>query len=95
MPLVKKEDFANGDESSQFCLYCVKEDGTAKSCEEIFRGGVDFFMQMLGSDKALAERITRRNMASLPYWQNQECDALKGDMATDEEFDAAMKKLAE
>lgn len=95
MPLVKKEDFAQGDENSQFCLYCVNADGSVKSCEEIFNGGATFFMQMLGSDKELAERITRRNMASLPYWQNQECDALKGDMATDEEFNAAMKKLSE
>ena len=59
MPLVKKEDFAGGDETSQFCLHCVNSDGSVKSCEEIFNGGVAFFLQTLGGEKSMAEKITR------------------------------------
>jgi hypothetical protein len=28
-----------------------------------------------------------------PYWQDKNCQILKGEMATDEEFAEAMKKL--
>jgi len=93
MPLNKKEDFAGGDENSKFCLYCVNADGSVKTCEEIFEGGVKFFMSQIGGDRGLAERITRKNMNMQPYWQDKNCQILKGEMATDEEFAEAMKKL--
>ena len=93
MPLEKKEDFAGGDESAQFCLYCAKEDGSVKSCEEIFEGGVQFFLGQIGGDREMAEKITRKNMSRLPYWQGKDCAVLKGEVATDEEFATAIKKL--
>ena len=93
MPLEKKEDFALGDENSRFCLYCVNQDGSVKSCQEIFAGGVDFFLQSLGGDKNMAEKITRKNMSQLPYWQERDCEVLRGKMATDEEFSAVMQKM--
>lgn len=93
MPLVKKEDFAQGDENAKFCVYCVSEDGSVKSCEEIFEGGVQFFMSQIGGDRAMAEKITRKNMGQQPYWQGKDCPVLKGEVATDEEFAKAMEKL--
>jgi len=93
MPLKKKEDFALSDENSQFCAYCVNPDGSVKSGEEIFNGGVQFFLGALGGEKKFAERITRKNMSQLPYWQEHAFESLKGDMATDEEFQLAMSKL--
>ena len=93
MPLSKKEDFANGDENSNFCLFCVNADGNVKSCEEIFEGGVQFFLGQLGGDRNMAEKIVRKNMNQLPYWQGKECEALKGEMVTDEEFNEILKKL--
>jgi len=45
MPLENPEDHANGDVNSVFCVYCVDEKGTVKTCEEIFEGGVAFFME--------------------------------------------------
>lgn len=93
MPLLKKEDFAGGNENSEFCLYCVDEKGNVKSCEEIFEGGVNFFLSQLGDDRVLAEKVVRRNMNSLSYWQNKGCAILEGDMVTDEEFQAIMQKL--
>lgn len=93
MPLEKKEDFASGDEKSEFCLYCVNEDGSIKSCEDIFNGGVDFFLKNLGGNRELAEKITRKNMSQLPYWQNKGCKILEGEKATDEEFAAVLEKM--
>ena len=93
MPLTKKEDFAGGDESSNFCLYCVGADGSVKSCEEIFEGGVQYFMNILGNDRIIAEKITRKNMKEQPYWQGKNCEILNGEVATDSEFADAMKKV--
>ncbi|MDD2756824.1 MAG: zinc ribbon domain-containing protein [Patescibacteria group bacterium] len=93
MPLEKKEDFARGDENSEFCLHCVNADGSVKTCEEIFNGGVEFFITAIGGDRLMAERIVRKNINQLPYWQNKNCAILQGEEATDEEFAEAMKKL--
>ena len=93
MPMNKKEDFALEDENSKFCLYCVNEDGNVKSCEEIFEGGVQFFMSKLDGDRELAQKLTRKNMNMQSYWQDKECDILKGEIATDEEFSEMLKKL--
>ncbi|KKR40996.1 MAG: hypothetical protein UW46_C0005G0033 [Candidatus Yanofskybacteria bacterium GW2011_GWF1_44_227] len=94
MPLTKKEDFDNGDENSNFCLYCVNTDGSVKSCEEIFEGGVQFFMTQIEGDRQMAEKVTRKNMGELSYWRDKNCEVLKGEMATDEEFAEVMKKLS-
>jgi hypothetical protein len=93
MPLTKNEDFAGGDENSQFCLYCVNADGSVKTCEEIFEGGVQFFMGKIGGDRQTAEKVTRKNMNQQSYWQGKDCEILKGEMATDEEFAEVLKKL--
>lgn len=93
MPLTKKEDFAGGDENSDFCLYCANADGSVKSCEDIFEGGVQYFMGQVGGDRKMAEKITRKNMSGLPYWQGKNCEILKGETATDEEFAEALKNM--
>ncbi len=94
MPLNKKEDFAGGDENSKFCHYCVNAEGSVKSCEEIFEGGVQYFLSQLGDDRIMAEKITRKNMSKQPYWQGKDCPVLKGEMATDEEFAEVLKKIS-
>lgn len=69
-------------------------DGAIKPAEEIFEGGVQFFMgSVTDGDRALAERLTRKNMAALPHWQANWFALLDGDHATNAEFDAAMMKL--
>jgi hypothetical protein len=93
MPLAKKEDFARGDEKSNFCIHCVNTDGSVKPCEDIFEGGVQFFLSQIKGDRKIAEKITRKNMSKQPYWQGKDCPILQGEMATDEEFAEALKKL--
>ena len=93
MPLEKKEDFALGDENAEFCVYCTNVDGSVKSGEEIFKGGVEFFRGTFGSDQIMAEKITRKNMRQLPYWREHNCPCLEGEIASDEEFQKIMAKL--
>lgn len=93
MPLSSPADHAGGDESSPFCRFCANADGTVRTGDEIFEGGVNFFMRALGGTREEAERITRKNMAQLPYWQGKDVASLKGEQATDEEFAAAMQRL--
>ncbi len=75
---------------------CVhdSENGKVKSGEAIFEGGVAFFMSEVASgDRDLAERLTRKNMKMLPYWQTRPFAALDGPEATDAEFHSALAKL--
>jgi len=75
------------------CVYDSK-DGKIKSGEEIFEGGVQFFLgEVADGDRALAERLTRKNMKALPYWQAHPFALLDGEEATDQEFGEAMAKL--
>ena len=93
MPLIRKEDFSLGDENSDFCVYCTNPDGSVKPVEEIFEGGIGFFMSTVNADRGLAERVTRKNMNSLVYWQGKNLPILQGEQASDAEFAAALEKL--
>lgn len=94
MPLIAKEDFAKGDMHAKFCVHCVDEEGNVKTCDEIFEGGVQFFLSQIGGDRVMAEKITRKNMNMQPYWQGNDFAILKGAVATDEEFADTMKKMS-
>jgi hypothetical protein len=81
-------------EDGEVCIHCAMPDGTVKSCEDVFEGGVQFFLGAIpGTDRALAERLTRKNMNGLPHWQKNKGACLEGDQASDEEFGQAMAKL--
>lgn len=95
MPLVGAHENDIGLETPEgtVCTYDVV-DGKIKSADEIFDGGVAFFAaEACDGDMALAERLTRKNMAALPYWQAHPFAKLEGVQATNEEFSAAMMKL--
>jgi hypothetical protein len=94
MPLEKDGDVGTETDEGKVCKFCVTPDGTVKSCEEIFNGGVQFFMKSVpGTDRKLAERITRKNMNSQPHWKGKDNECLKGEEATDEEFQEVLGKL--
>lgn len=67
------------------------ENGKVKSGEEIFEGGVAFFAaETTNGDRELAERLTRKNMKALSYWQARPFEKLTGPVATDLEFQTAI-----
>lgn len=69
-------------------------DGAMKPAEDIFEGGVQFFLDAVADgDRALAERLTRKNMSALPHWQANPFALLEGEQSSDEEFGTAMMKL--
>lgn len=71
------------------------EGGAIKSAPAIFQGGVEYFTGAVADgDRGLAERLTRRNMKELPYWQSRPFAELDGETSDDAEFGAAMSKLS-
>ncbi len=75
------------------CKFDV-ESGKVKSAEDIFEGGVEFFAgAATAGDRSLAERLTRKNMKSLPYWQKRPFAKLDGPEATEAEYVAMVSKL--
>lgn len=96
MPLQKKDDIGLEQDNLSFCRYCVDKDGKLKSGSQIFHGGVSFFMHSVsGMPVDLAERVTRRNMKSLPYWKGRNDEFLQGDVASDAEYAEAMRIVGE
>lgn len=94
MPLDSDSVIGLETNSESFCIHCVSEDKQVKSGEEIFEGGVQFFMSLDSSmTRDFAEKIVRKNMRKLSYWQNKEYPCLSGEIATDEEFNSIIVKL--
>ena len=94
MPLTKPEEIGGHHPQGDICTYCVDEQGQLKSGAEIFQGGVQFFLHSLPTvSPDLAERVVRRNMQSLDYWQQNPIPELDGPVATDEEFLTIIESL--
>jgi hypothetical protein len=94
MPLTNPEDIGGEVDQGLVCKYCIGKDKSVRSCEEIFEGGVQYFMTVIpGGDRDMAEKITRKNMTSLPYWKDKETKCLEGELATDEEFQKVLSQL--
>lgn len=86
MPLEDKNFIGLRNANNIFCTYCIDENKNIKSCEDIFEGGVQYFMNAENASRAYAEKIVRKNMNMLPYWKNYPSACLQGEMLTDEEF---------
>lgn len=95
MPLDSKDLIGLSIENHTFCVYCVDDKKEVRSCKEIFEGGIRFFVDRRVADRSLAERVTRKNMRMLRYWQDKQDPCLDGELASDEEFETVMLKLAE
>lgn len=94
MPLDSDNVIGLEKDNESFCIHCVSEDKKVKSCEEIFEGGVLFFMSLDSSmTRNFAEKNVRKNMKNLSYWQSKEYSCLSGEIATDEEFNQILAKL--
>ena len=88
-----EKDFGFDAPDGPVCIH-DSADGKIRSGEEIFEGGVQFFLaEAADGNRDLAKRLTRKNMKALPYWQAHPFALLDGPEATDAEFRAAMAKL--
>lgn len=69
MPMNKKNDFAMGDESKDYCVYCAKEDGSMKSFDEAVEGMSEYMSESEKIDKNFARKKVLEYMKSMPAWK--------------------------
>lgn len=69
MPMTKPSDFAMGDESRDYCLYCARPDGSMQSYLEKLEGMTEFLVRTQGLDKDAARELAIRSLEKLPAWQ--------------------------
>jgi hypothetical protein len=69
MPMVKKEEFAMGDMSKDYCAFCARPDGSMQSYEEKLEGMTKFIIKTQGFDAKVARNAALEMMAKLPAWQ--------------------------
>lgn len=94
MPLNDPKEIGCEVEDGEVCVHCSTPDGKVKNCIDVFEGGVQFFMSAIsGTDRVLAEKLVRKNMNQLPYWQKNKGTCLNGEEASNEEFVEIMSKL--
>lgn len=69
MPMNKKNDFAMGDESKDYCVYCAKEDGSMKSFDEAVEGMAEYMSESEKIDKNFARKKVLEYMKSMLAWK--------------------------
>ena len=69
MPMNKKNDFAMGDESKDYCVYCAKEDGSMKSFDEAVEGMAEYMSESEKIYKNFARKKVLEYMKSMPAWK--------------------------
>jgi len=63
-------DFAMGDESKDYCLYCARPDGTMQSFEEKKENLTMFIVKTQGLSGEVAESAALSMMRKLPAWES-------------------------
>jgi hypothetical protein len=71
MPMVKPEEFAMGDTSKDYCVYCTRPDGSMQFYEEKLDGMIGFIIKTQGFDEKAAKVAAEEMMAKLPAWQGR------------------------
>ncbi|MCL2510116.1 MAG: zinc ribbon domain-containing protein [Methanomassiliicoccaceae archaeon] len=70
MPMKKASEFAMGDESKDYCVYCARPDGTMQSFEEKKENLTMFIIRTQGLSKDVAENAALAMMRKLPAWES-------------------------
>lgn len=71
MPMERKEDFAMGDRSRDYCRHCARPDGTMQSYAEKLESMTGFIVRTQGLDAGAARENARVLMAKLPAWKDR------------------------
>lgn len=69
MPMTKPSDFAQNDESKDYCVYCARPDGSMQSYPEKLEGMTEFLIRTQGLDPEAARRTAEHSLAKLPAWK--------------------------
>lgn len=62
-------EFAGGDLSKDYCVYCARPDGSMQSFDEKKAGMIHFIMETQGFDEKAATGMAESNMKRLPAWK--------------------------
>jgi len=71
MPMTKRDDYPNGDESKDYCRYCARPDGSMQSYDEKLKSMTEFIVRTQGLDETAAYGVAERSLAKLPAWSNR------------------------
>jgi hypothetical protein len=70
MPMAKAEQFAQGDATKDWCVYCARPDGSLKSYDEALVGMTGFIVKTQGLDEGAAREAAKTMMAKMPAWKD-------------------------
>lgn len=70
MPMNKKDDFAMGDETKNYCRYCTNSDGSMQNFEQKLISLTDFIVRTQGLDQTAAKETAKSMMKNLPAWKD-------------------------
>ncbi len=70
MPLEKATDYALGDMSQKYCIYCTDTQGNLKSFEEILNGLTHHLVHSQGLASKAATEMAQKLLAEQPAWKN-------------------------
>ena len=68
MPMKTQSEFAMGDESKDYCVYCARPDGTMQSYEEKLESMTGFIIKTQGLDEDAAKNAAKGMLDKLPAW---------------------------
>jgi hypothetical protein len=69
MPMKEPADFAMGDIKKDYCVHCMRPDGTMQSYEEKRDSLTAFIIKTQGMDRLAANNAAGNMMARLPAWR--------------------------
>lgn len=69
MPMRTQSDYAMGDESKDYCIYCVRPDGTMQFYEEKLESMTRFIIKTQGLDETVAKNVAKEMLDKLPAWK--------------------------
>lgn len=69
MPMKTKDEYAMGDESKDYCVYCAKEDGSMQSYDEKLESMTEFIVKTQGITSKAATEAAKTMMSKLPAWK--------------------------
>ncbi len=70
MPMREVSEYAMGDTTKDYCVYCARPDGSMQSFEEKREGIKAFVVRTQRVDPGAALYITEAMMRELPAWKD-------------------------
>lgn len=69
MPMKVPQDFAMGDECKDYCIHCMRPDGSMQTYVEKLKSLTGFIIKTQGFEESAAKNAAQAMMAKLPAWK--------------------------